>query len=741
MSRKYQPPSANGMVTVNDSLNESAFVSYVTGEDNSAAFAAYGRAIDKIEPIQRSVGAMANQYRNIDNNGASVRSGFSRLDYEFFRPAESVPRMQKQIIAACMAAYDKIGIVRNIIDTMGDFAVQGIRFSHPNKQIENFYNSWFKKIDGLDRSERFLNLFYRAGNVLVKRSRGKIKEKAVEEFKRAVAEQSELEGATAQESVFYEDDFESVKYREIPLRYTFLNPIAVDTMSHELTPFTGKNYYVINIPPSLARIINNPKDSYEEEIVASIPTDIVQAVRDGKKKMPISDDDLVVYHYKKDDWQVWANPMTYAILDDLITLEKMKLADLAALDGAISHIRIWKLGSLEHQILPTDAAIAKLADLLLNNVGGGSMDLIWGPDLELEETSTEIQKFLGGDKYQVCLMSINAGLGVPPTMTGSSSSGGGFNQNFISLKTLTERLKYGRSKLHSFWEYEAKMVQKAMKFKEAPSIIFDYSNLGDEVAEKALWLQAVDRGLVSDDAFREKFGVSSEVERRRLGKEYKRREKKLDPPKASPFHDANPDLSLEKIFAQRGQVTPTELGLILEERAPGEKTPVEVQQEQQQQQLEIKSKGQPGQGRPKNAKDSSQRKKRATRAEEFVNLSMWASEAQRTIADVVTPFFLGKFDKADLRQLTADEQNELEDFKLAILLNSPAYSSVDEESIYNLIQEPLSVYNQAEELVVKLTEEIKGRGEAITLDKTRKIHCMVYALEKGDFDGDSSDNN
>lgn len=737
MSRPPYP----GMITVNDSLNDYAFVSYAEGESKDAALSAYGKAIDKIEPICRTTGALANQYRNIDNNGASVRSGFTRLDYEFFRPAEAVPRMQKQVIAACMAAYDKIGIVRNVIDTMADFAVQGVTFSHPNKQIENFYNSWFKKVNGLDRSERFLNLFYRAGTVLTKRSRGKIKEKAIEEFKRAVAEQSELEGATAQESVFYEDDFESVKYREIPLRYTFLNPLAVDTMSHELTPFTGKNYYIINIPPALIKIINNPKDSYEKDIISSIPIDIVNAVREGKKKIPISDDDLIVYHYKKDDWQVWANPMTYAILDDLITLEKMKLADLAALDGAISHIRIWRLGSLEHQLLPTDAAVAKLADLLLNNVGGGSMDLIWGPDLELDETSTEIQNFLGSGKYEVCLTSIYAGLGVPPTMTGAGTGGGGFNQNFISLKTLTERLKYGRGKLKEFWEYEVKMVQKAMRFKEPPTVVFEFSNLGDEIAEKALWVQAVDRGLISDDAFREKFGVSSEIERRRLIKQHKSQQDGKLPPKASPFHDPQPDLSLEKIFAQRGAVTPSELGLVLEERLPGEKTALEVQQEQQQQQLELKSKGQPGQGRPTNSKDSKQRKKRTTRAsEEFVSLAVWTQEAQRAISEIVTPFFLEKLEKTDLRQLTAEEQGDLESFKFALLLNSSAYSSIDDEFIYNLTQEPLSVYNHADELVAQLTNEIKSRGEAVTLERTRQIQCMVYAITKGEFDGNSNDN-
>lgn len=727
------PPAINDVR--NNGLDKNAMVSYSdTPGEMTKAFRAYANAIDRIEPIHyRSTGALSNQFQNIDRN-ASVRSGFSRLDYEFFRPNEMVPRMQKHIISACMAAYDRIGIIRNIIDTMADFAVQGVRFAHPNPQIEEFYNSWFMKVGGEDRSERFLNLFYRCGNVLVKRSRGKIKEKQAENWKRSIA----------QEHLDYEDDFESVRYKEIPLRYTFLNPVNVEVMSEELSAFTGRNYYAVNISPRIKSIVMSPRSTEEQEMVASIPSDIIQAIKNGQKKFKISDDDLIAYHYKKDDWQVWANPMTYAILDDLITLEKMKLADLAALDGAISHIRIWKLGSLEYKILPTNAAIQKLSDLLLNNVGGGSMDLIWGPDLELAETSTEIYKFLGSAKYETCLTNIYAGLGVPPTMTGSTTGGGGFNNNFISLKTLTERLRYGRTALKQFWDFEARMVQKAMRFRQAPTVLYDHMNLSDEVAEKALWIQLVDRLVVSEQSLQERFGTIPDIERRRLDREYGRRKKRKVAPKASPFHDAQPDLSLEKIFAQRGTVTPGELGLVLEERAPGEKSMMEMQQDQKTEQLKEKNKGVPGQGRPLNSKDSKQRKKRTvqtSKAEEFVNLTIWADNAQRTIAAITVPFFLQNFKKDNLRQLTAEEKEEFEYFKFALLQNLPTYSEVDDEVVYNLIQNPLPVYNDMIELKAKfITEFMNKKGGEPTLDEVRQIQCCVYAMYKGDFDGEDNDN-
>ena len=48
--------------------------------------------------------------------------------------------------------------------------------------------------------------------------------------------------------------------------------------------------------------------------------------------------------------------MVYEAMDDIMVMEKLKLADMAALDWAISIIRIFKIGNLEHKIAPTKAA-------------------------------------------------------------------------------------------------------------------------------------------------------------------------------------------------------------------------------------------------------------------------------------------------------------------------------------------------------------------------------------------------
>ena len=81
-------------------------------------------------------------------------------------------------------------------------------------------------------------------------------------------------------------------------------------------------------------------------------------------------------------------------------------------------------------------------------------EVLWilygGPDIELIESKTSVHQFLGEAKYTPHLNSIYAGLGIPPTLTGTYGAAGTTN-NFISLKTLTQRLQYGRRVLLEFW--------------------------------------------------------------------------------------------------------------------------------------------------------------------------------------------------------------------------------------------------------------------------------------------------
>ena len=65
----------------------------------------------------------------------------------------------------------------------------------------------------------------------------------------------------------------------------------------------------------------NQRSPYHRNLSAMLPPDILEAIKEGKSTIPLDPDKVSVYYYKKDDWLVWANPMIYAILDDIIMLE------------------------------------------------------------------------------------------------------------------------------------------------------------------------------------------------------------------------------------------------------------------------------------------------------------------------------------------------------------------------------------------------------------------------------------
>ena len=514
MAQRKDPLKTN---IISDSNKGVAFVTFDPEKPLEAANALENsNALDGYQAVSYygggPGGGFRDRYEDISTN-ISVRNEFSRSDYDSFRTSEARPIKDKQIMSACNAAYKKVGIVRNVIDLMADFGSQGVNLIHENKRIQRFSQKWFTHmVDGENVTERFLNYLYRIGTVVTQRQMCKI----------SMSEERMLAMASNKKDLILEPTHEmkkslKPKKRVVPCGYSFLNPLTLEVAGGELSQFAGEHAFGLKITGSLRTKITSPKNELEKSLVDKLPKEIVNAVKTGVNILPLDNSKLCHHSYKKDDWDVWASPMLECVLDDLMLLEKMKLADLAALDGAISQIRIWKLGDLEKGILPTDAAIQKLADILLSNPGGGAFDLIWGPELSFEEVTTNVHNFLGGGKYEPILDSIHSGLGVPATLTGSSRAGGATN-NLVSLQTLVQRLQYGRQQVEKFWQKELDILTQAMGWTKSPSIQFDNMILKDEAAEKSLLIQLFDRNLLSEEMIVEMFGAIPEIENSRKRK-------------------------------------------------------------------------------------------------------------------------------------------------------------------------------------------------------------------------------
>lgn len=619
-------------------------------------------------------------YIDIEPN-KSVRPAFNRSDYDAFRPGESIPIRQKRIMGACMASYDRVGIIRNVIDLMSDFASQGLVLVHPNKSIEKFYRKWFKHVGGYDRSERFLNYLYRCGNVAVQRRTAKINKKQEEAIKRAAGADLVI-------------DYEKVPKREIPWSYNFLNPVAIDI--EQGSEAIGSPQFYLNVSKYTRTSLLNTQNN--SSVFKTLPTDIQERVKNGERKLPLDPSNTFFYHYKKDDWLIWANPMIYAILDDIKMLEKMKLADLAALDGTISQVRLWTLGDFDNKIVPTKAGLDKVKNLLASNVGGGTMDFVWGPELTFKESNSQAYKFLGSEKYQPVLTSIYAGLGIPPTLTGASGSSGGYTNNYVSLKTLIERLEYGREVLTGFWMQEIEYIRRTMGFRLPAEIHFDSIVLSDESAQKKLLLDLADRGILSDETLLERFREMPNIESVRVRREEKkRRADNNTPQKASPFYNPQHKQDMAKLAITKDVLDTEEYMDELD--LPYQKPEVDNSTNSPNSPSVTKKDETPKlseNGRPPLSKDSVPRKQKrvlprsgeATVQDykgQSTSYTVWGINAQDAISKVMTPAICDHFNKKNARALSKSEVDHLEYLKLCIFTGMKPLIPIDEKTILDVL--------------------------------------------------------
>jgi hypothetical protein len=710
---------------------------YITGQDAFKAYASQLNTDVSESTVQRGTIARTVGRRTFDNfnNNVSVRSDYNRNDYEYFRPSYTVPTEQKQIIASCMESYQRVGLVRNVIDLMGDFGSQGIRIQHSVPSIQKFYNSWWKNVEGGRISERFLNLLYRAGQVVIKSSYGKVSVGDESKWKRSKAEEFSIEKT-------------KIYKREIPLKYTFIDILSLEILGKDLAPFVGNPTLAMKVSPKLRSAISTALAAGKEvapevkKMLDKIPKDVADAIINGKQYIPLDYNRTSVFYYKKDDWMAWANPMCYAILHDLMMLQQLKLADISALDGAISNIRLWKLGiigdSPNNSILPTKAAINKLRSILANNVGGGVLDLVWGPELSFEESNSQVWRFLGSEKYATTINAIYEGLGIPaPLRAGSGQSNTG---NFVGLNTLIKRLQYGRNRLIEFWNHEIKVVHKAMDFAgEPPQIVFDFMVLADEAAEKQLLIHLWDRDIISSETILELFGRLPNIEKSRVKKESDDRDSGSMPEKASPYHNPEKEHDYKKILLQGGGVAPSEIGMEMQPKKSDEKNRLEQMEVSQLKlkKLEVKNRestqiSSPA-GRPKNVTETKKRKPKPTEKPStkagFVNMFLWANNAQEQISDLVTKPFLDSLEKPNMRSLSREEFDLVEKIKLDILCDSEPFQEITQE----FVQNSLVNGNRGNNLVYGAIKTLKTQFVAQNnrnpkIEELRQIYASAYAL-------------
>jgi hypothetical protein len=591
----------------------------------------------------------------------NLRSGNNRYDYYEQRTADKLPEGHIDIIASCQATYRKIGMVRNIIDLMTDFAAEGLELQHTTKSQERFYRAWATKVNLQGRAHDFMKLLMRDANVIVRRKNAIITKPVMKEMTKGKIGIINIIDETG-----VADPPEKVKIskkkivpNEIPWKYTFLSPTMVEKIGGEVGRFFGSDSLGMRIPASLANSINNPKNTVEKKYVNELPPEVVAAAKKTNGIVKLNMDKIYIDYYKKDDWEDWGTPFLYGVLEDIMFKEKMRLADMAALDGVINVIRLWKLGKSDQQILPAPAIVDRLIGILQDNTGGGVMDLVWDDMIDLQIEYPPTDKILGPDKYISVNSDIVRGLGIPDSLIGGSDLGTRNAQSaFVQLKTLVERLEYVRSRAIRWMEGELRLVANAMGFKRTPAISFGIMSLRDEAAEKQLMIQLLDRNIISSEKTTEVFGVNYMIELERMKSEQEIRDNDGILEKSNPYNrpfsilekQNDLDIKLEMVKQQRGTG-----GDSTDDNGGGDNPSGD----------QPKKDGVNPSGRPPSTKDTKPRDERTPTTQSILHIV--ADDLLDQIDKLVDNTYLEQHKVKNMRSLTKAQRTELEKVKRGLL--------------------------------------------------------------------------
>ena len=590
-------------------------------------------------------------------------------------------------------AYREVGVVRNVIDIMTDFASEGLEMSHPIAAQERFYQAWAKKVNIQEVTRQLLQGMYKWGNVGLFRFWGKVRPTTRKEMMSKARElfaQGKDKEAT---KAFFRDNKKFQKSR-IPVRYSCIPPFRIRI--HGTVLFNDRHYWYHLSSLDRQKLLTPEQSATELErkLMRELTPEVREDInRDGLVVLP--EDNFQMLHYKRDCSRLWADPLILPIMDDLRYKKLLRRLDMSVAESIINPITVFKLGKTVEGFAPTKEMFQNLATLLKTPVA--TKTLVWSDLIEVEQHVVDAKEVLTSSKYDEVNDSILAGLGVASVLiNGGNLSGGkasgGFAGAFLSVRTLLERLEDARTTVLRMLNQEVDHIRKAMGWKTSPFISWNQISLKDEAAEKRIVMDLLDRKVISAETALNFMGFNNEVEFERKKSE----DKKSD--KTGIVHSVGP---YEEAVRVQNESDPGRLGIgiqekQLEQNAEFKDKDIEHQQEmakeankvKQQQAAKPSGSSGPrrGPGRPANKGDESTRKQKKSRSPSVTgSVEPFLVEAGLKTRENVEawwkPRYLESLSKANLRQLSAEEKATYNSCILAIYTEISLGSSGSAEQI------------------------------------------------------------
>jgi len=468
-NEKPTPPPTPSESHEPDLLGEPFYVSSASKMQVSKA--GYSRT-SKRESITRINRAAVS---NTTDRYSSIQNGL--LPYSYSTDGVNI----RLAIELCQKAYANVAVFRNAVDIMAEFSNTDIFLEGGTQRSRSFFENWFKRVNLNNLKDQYFREYYRSGNIFLYRIDGKFK---VEDYSRLVRT---LPSGTESEN-------------SIPVRYIVLNPF--DIVAKRASTFSVGAYEKVLSEYELSRL-QNPITEEDQQIFDSLPDDMKEGIEKGYfytdgLKIELDPQKLSYSFYKKQDYEPFAVPFGFPVLEDINAKLELKKMDQAITRTVENVILLITMGT-EPDKGGINAQNLMAMQTLFKNESVGRV-LVSDYTTKADFIIPDLNKVLGSEKYRVLNEDIKQGL--QNIVVGEEK----YSSTQVKAKIFIDRLKEARNAfVHDFLQKEIKRISKNLGFRSFPQVVMKDIDMRDETQLMRVSTRLMELGIITPQQGMEMF--------------------------------------------------------------------------------------------------------------------------------------------------------------------------------------------------------------------------------------------
>ena len=402
------------------------------------------------------------------NRYSQIRKGL--LPYELTSDGINV----RDAIELCQKAYANVPIFRNTVDMMSEFANSEIYLEGGNANSRDFFSKLFDKIKLWDLKDQYFREYYRSGNIFLYRIDGQFGLDDLKKFSKNIAD--------------------SPVENKFPIKYILLNPFEIVAKRSTVFSAKGGAYAKILSEFDMERLAN-PKNDYDKEIFEALDPEVKKQIKDGAYfkdglRINLENERIAYSFYKKQDYEPFAIPFGYPVLEDInakMEMKKMDQAIMRTVENVILMITMGtdpEKGGINHHNV-------KAMQKLFQNESVGRV-LVSDYTTKADFVIPDINKVVGPQKYEVINKDIKEGL------QNIILNDDKYNGAQIKARVFLDRLKEAREAfINDFLQPEIKRIAKDLGFRSYPTVKFQDVDLRDEVQLMRVTTRLMELGILT----------------------------------------------------------------------------------------------------------------------------------------------------------------------------------------------------------------------------------------------------